>query len=56
MAQGCLEQLSEDLRNKCDDGAETDGELSECVKCNENLCNNMASKSFECIQCDSENV
>ncbi|XP_037828601.1 uncharacterized protein LOC119616318 [Lucilia sericata] len=52
LAQGCLEQLSEDLRHKCD--AQNLNDSNDCFKCNENLCNNLASKSFECIQCDSE--
>ncbi|KAI8119007.1 hypothetical protein FF38_10566 [Lucilia cuprina] len=57
LAQGCLEQLSEELRNKC--GVETRTQVfkesNECYKCNENLCNNLASSSFKCIQCDSDN-
>lgn len=62
LAQGCLEQLSEELRKKCQDKNIGDlqtldsKELSECYKCNQNLCNNLASSTFECIQCDSENV
>ncbi|XP_065369292.1 uncharacterized protein LOC135961682 [Calliphora vicina] len=56
LAQGCLEQLSEELRHKCDvdTTAQDSLSLSECFKCNDNLCNNLASSSFECIQCDSE--
>ncbi|KAM7344562.1 uncharacterized protein ACRADG_011240 [Cochliomyia hominivorax] len=58
LAQGCFEQLSEELRNKCVDddnrSLENSEELSECVKCNENLCNNLGSNSFKCVQCDSD--
>lgn len=62
LAQGCLEQLSEELRTKCenkvvsDSQTENSEELNECFKCNNNLCNNLGSSSFECIQCDSDNV
>lgn len=53
-AQGCLENLAEDLRMKCNsDDVEN---MSECHKCNDNLCNNMAASSFECVQCDSKTV
>ncbi|TMW44282.1 hypothetical protein DOY81_010639 [Sarcophaga bullata] len=56
--QGCLEQLSEELRNKCNTGLQVidkqnSSKLPECFKCNGNLCNNLASETFNCIQCDS---
>ena len=59
--QGCLEQLSEELRNKCNPGLQVidqqkSPKVSECLKCNGNLCNNLASETFNCILCDSNSV
>uniref|UniRef100_A0A1L8EAS7 Putative hyphally regulated cell wall protein 1-like isoform x2 n=2 Tax=Haematobia irritans TaxID=7368 RepID=A0A1L8EAS7_HAEIR len=51
-AQGCLENIPEKLRNKCE--GNTIDSLKECHKCSENLCNVWAPSSYECVQCDSK--
>lgn len=58
-----MESISENLRLKClTDFVEESNEdnpvnkPSECHMCNDNLCNNLAASSFECIQCDSKTV
>ncbi|XP_073810975.1 uncharacterized protein [Musca autumnalis] len=52
-AQGCLENLPENLRKKCKSDGDDDASLRECHKCNDNFCNKWAPTGFECIQCDS---
>lgn len=53
-AQGCMENLAENLRSKC--SSDDVDALNECHKCNGNLCNKWAANSFQCIQCDSATV
>uniref|UniRef100_W8BWG8 DUF753 domain-containing protein n=1 Tax=Ceratitis capitata TaxID=7213 RepID=W8BWG8_CERCA len=69
LAQGCLGQLTSELRNKCevsttesadpDEIATDDGEAlpttnQQCYQCREDLCNNVSADGFECVQCDSD--
>ncbi|XP_013098685.1 uncharacterized protein LOC106081343 [Stomoxys calcitrans] len=51
-AQGCLDTIEENLREKCR-GSAVD-HLNQCHKCNEDLCNEWAPSDFQCIQCDSK--
>ncbi|XP_037949178.1 cell wall protein IFF6-like isoform X2 [Teleopsis dalmanni] len=53
-AQGCYQQLSLELRTRCQATDEIDQSESDCHMCDADLCNNVGTKAFECLQCDSD--
>jgi len=53
-AQGCLEGLEDDLREKCQEDNKVHG--TDCEVCITEKCNKVAPKTYSCLQCNSAEV